>query len=78
MILGQFGLPEWLAWLVEADHQPGIILNTDESELQTLFLEGNAAMLVSDASSRWVLKLPSSRFSRGLALLETDSLKLVK
>lgn len=28
--------------------------------------------------SRWVLKLPDSTFSRGLAFLETDSLKIIK
>lgn len=29
-------------------------------------------------TTRWLLKLPNSTFSRGLALLETDSLKLIK
>jgi hypothetical protein len=28
--------------------------------------------------NRWILKLPHSTFSRGLALLETDSLKIIK
>ena len=78
LIVAQFGLPEWLAWLAEANRQPGIILNTDEAELQTLFLDGSAAMLVSDATqlstlgsdeSISVLPLPS-----GSPLLEVDSL----
>jgi hypothetical protein len=29
-------------------------------------------------SDKWVLKLPNSTFSRGLAYLETDSLKIIK
>lgn len=28
--------------------------------------------------SKWVLKLPDSTFSRGLAFLETESLKIIK
>jgi ABC-type glycerol-3-phosphate transport system substrate-binding protein len=81
LIVEQSGLPEWLAWLAEASSQPGIVLSTDQAELQTLFLDETAVLLVSDATQLstiqsafgadklGVLPLPS-----GSPLLEVDSL----
>jgi hypothetical protein len=35
-------------------------------------------ILLHKDQNKWILKLPNSSFSRGLALLETDSLKILK
>ena len=39
LIVGDSGLSDWLAWLAEAQRQPGMILSNDQAELQNLFLE---------------------------------------
>lgn len=81
LILGQMGLTEWLAWLKNAQNQPGIVLSTQKSELETMFLEEQAAFLVGDISQletirttlgdekMRVLQLPS-----GSPLIKVDSL----
>ena len=35
-------------------------------------------ILTYKTCNKWMLKLPNSTFSRGLALLETESLKIIK
>lgn len=35
-------------------------------------------ILKEKETNRWILKLPKSTFSRGIALLETDTLKIIK
>jgi hypothetical protein len=45
---------------------------------EDFFRELVRMMLLGKGCSKWVLKLPRSTFSRGLALLETESLKMIK
>lgn len=45
---------------------------------EEFFRELVRTILLDKQSSKWVLKLPSSTFSRGLAVLETESLKIIK
>ncbi len=44
--LADSGFTEWLTWLESAQHNPGIILNSDEEALRDLFMQGRAAYYV--------------------------------
>lgn len=48
LVVDQSGLAEWLQWLREAQTQPGIVLNNNRAELETLFIEQRAGFLVSN------------------------------
>lgn len=41
--LAQSGFTEWLTWLNDVQHEPGIILNVDETALQEMFMEQRVA-----------------------------------
>ncbi len=83
LLLGDLGLTEWLAWLKEAQTTPGMVLSADKTELQTLFVEQQAGLLVGDttqlktlrtelgAEQIGVVPLPS-----GSPILEVDTLLL--
>lgn len=47
--LEQTGLVEWLRWLQDASHNPGIIMSANPARLRELFASGNAAYLVAGA-----------------------------
>ncbi|MCB0082475.1 MAG: extracellular solute-binding protein, partial [Caldilineaceae bacterium] len=40
--LEQTGLVDWLSWLQEASHNPGIVMSADPARLRELFASGNA------------------------------------
>ncbi len=51
LIIGQWGLTEWLAWLKdEAQNQPNILLSSDREQLQTMFVAGETAYLAGESS----------------------------
>ena len=41
--LAQSGFTEWLTWLNDVQHEPGIILNVDETALEEMFMERRVA-----------------------------------
>jgi maltose-binding protein MalE len=47
---------DWLAWLKEAQDEPGVILNTDEDTLLELFAEGKLAYYVAGPQQQAFLK----------------------
>jgi maltose-binding protein MalE len=50
LIIGQWGLPEWLSWLKEAQGIPGMLISDDKEALQASFLAEEAAYLVGDVT----------------------------
>ena len=55
---------------------PGLV-STDYN-LHEFYEQLTRLMLSHKSCSRWILKLPHSSFSRGVAVLETDSLRIIK
>ena len=51
------------------------IRNTNQFDFFRDFVK---LILTYKTCNKWILKLPNSTFSRGLALLETESLKIIK
>jgi len=47
LTLAESGFAEWLAWLDEAQHAPGVILNVDDASLLELFTSGQVAYYVA-------------------------------
>jgi len=45
--LAESGFSEWLTWLDEAQHAPGVILNVDDDSLLELFTSGQVAYYVA-------------------------------
>ncbi len=54
--LADSGFIEWLAWLKEAQNEPGLILNVDDDALLALFIEGRIAYYVAGPEQQAFLK----------------------
>lgn len=73
LIIGQQGLTEWLDWLQTAKDVPGIVLSADMTELETLFIEEQAAFLVGDSSQLEKLQEALGIDKVGVALLPSGA-----
>ncbi|HFC12932.1 MAG TPA: extracellular solute-binding protein [Anaerolineae bacterium] len=55
-MIAESGLSEWLSWLQQAQNQQGFVISRDKAQLQTLFMEGEAAYLVGKAAQLTTLQ----------------------
>ncbi len=63
------GFTEWLTWLNEIQHEPGIILNTDDKALEEMFVTGKVTYYVNDPAELPDLELRMSPAQIGVAPL---------
>lgn len=55
-LLGELGLTEWLTWLKEAQTTPGMVLSSDKTALQELFISQQAGLLVGNTGQLNILQ----------------------
>ena len=55
VVLNQGGFANWLGWLKKAEENPNILLNRNPSELQELFMQGQAAYYIGSTEELPVL-----------------------
>lgn len=67
--LAESGFAEWLAWLAEAQNQPGVILNVDEKSLFDLFARGQLAYYVNGPEEQESLEAALGQDAFGVTTL---------